>query len=49
MCLKIKICKYFASNKTKTNIFHPLEVVARVSETQLQVGKNLNWASWRLG
>ena len=34
MCLNIKII--FVSN------FHPLEVVGRGSETQLQVGENLN-------
>ena len=28
--------------------FHSLEVVARVSETQLQMGKNLNYLTWRL-
>ena len=30
------------------NNFHSLEVVDRGSETQLQVGKNLNWIIWRL-
>ena len=30
------------------NNFHSLEVVDRVSETQLQVGENLNWKIWRL-
>ena len=28
--------------------FHSLEVVDRVSETQLQVGENSNWIIWRL-
>ena len=28
--------------------FHPHEVVDRVSETQLQVSKNLNWIIWQL-
>ena len=27
--------------------FHPLEVVARGSETQLQVGENLNYIIYR--
>ena len=30
------------------NNFHSLEVVDRVSETQLQVGENSNWIIWRL-
>ena len=29
------------------NNFHSLEVVDRVSETQLQVGENSNWIIWR--
>ena len=33
---------FFFSNKTNTNNFHRLEVVGRGSETQLQVGENLN-------
>ena len=33
----------FASNYTDLSNFYPLEVVARGSETQLQVGKNLNY------
>ena len=28
--------------------FHSLEVVDRISETQLQVGENSNWIVWRL-
>ena len=28
--------------------FQSLEVVDRVSETQLQVGENSNWIIWRL-
>ena len=28
--------------------FHPLAVVDRGSETQLQVGENLNYLIWRL-
>ena len=38
-CLNIKICKCLVSNQTN----HPLEVVGRGSETQLQVGENLNY------
>ena len=30
------------------NNFHSLEVVDRVSETQLQGGENSNWIIWRL-
>ena len=30
------------------NNFHSLEVVDRVSETQLQVGGNVNEITWRL-
>ena len=30
------------------NNFHSLEVVGRVSETRLQVGKNSDWIIWRL-
>ena len=29
-------------HQTIMNIFHPLEVVGRGSETQLQVGENIN-------
>ena len=35
----------FFSNLTN---FHPIEVVNRVSEAQLQEGANLNKISWRL-
>ena len=31
----------------KLNFFHSLEVVDRVSETQLQVGENYNKIIWR--
>ena len=37
----IEICKCLVSNSTNTSNFHPLEVVDRGSETQLQVGENL--------
>ena len=37
----IKIYKWFANLPNMSN-FHPLEVVGRGSETQLQVGENLN-------
>ena len=42
MCLNIKICKCLVSNETNMSNFHPLEVVSRGSETQLQVGENVN-------
>ena len=42
MCLNIKIYKYFSSNLTNMSNFQPLEVVGGGSETQLQVGENLN-------
>ena len=32
----------------KSENFHSLEVVDRVSETQLQVGENSNWIIWQL-
>ena len=38
-----KICKYLVSNQTNMSNFDPLEVVNRGSETQLQVGQNLNY------
>ena len=42
-CLDVKIFKYLVSNWTNMSNFHPLEVVGRGSETQLQVGENLNY------
>ena len=39
-CLSINICKCLVSDKTNMNIFYTLEVVGRVSETQLQVRGN---------
>ena len=42
VCLNIKICACLVSNLTNMRDFHPLEVVGRGSETQLQVGENLN-------
>ena len=42
MRLNIKICKYLVSRLTNISNFHPLEVVGRGSETQLQVGENLD-------
>ena len=33
---------FLGNNGTYVNNFHPLEVVGRVSETQLQVGENSN-------
>ena len=44
MTVSRSICKCLASNQTNMNgpIFQPLEVVDRGSETQPQVGENLN-------
>ena len=42
MCFNITICNLLASNLTNISNFHPLEVVGRISETQLQVGENFN-------
>ena len=42
VCINIKICKCLVSNWTNTSNFHPLEVVGRGSETQLQVGESIN-------
>ena len=42
VCLNIKICKCLVQNETNMINFHPLEVVDRGSETQLEVGENLN-------
>ena len=39
---KHKDLKCFVSNKTNASNFNPLEVVGGGSETQLQVGENLN-------
>ena len=33
----------FVSNETNMSNFHPIEVVGRGKETQLQVGLNLNY------
>ena len=43
-----KIWKELTSILSNLNNFHSLEVVDRVSETQLQVGDNSNWVIWRL-
>ena len=37
-----KVTKCVVSNQTNMSNFHPLEVVGCGSETQLQVGENLN-------
>ena len=42
------IWKQMTSILSNLNNFHSLEVVDRVSETQLQVGENSNWIIWRL-
>ena len=43
-----KIGKELTSMLSNLNNFHALEVVDRVSEAQLQVGKNSNLIIWRL-
>ena len=42
-----KIWKQLTSILSNLNNFHSLEVVDRVSETQLQVGENSDWIIWR--
>ena len=42
------IWKQLTSILSNLNNFHSLEVVDRVSETQLQVGENSDWIIWRL-
>ena len=42
------IWKQFTSILSNLNNLHSLEVVDRVSETQLQVGENSDWIIWRL-
>ena len=37
----------FGSNKTNVSKFHSLEVVVRVSETQIQVSENFIKIIWR--
>ena len=37
----------FGLKLANTGIFHPLDVVGRGSETQRQVGENLNYSIWR--
>ena len=39
---------HFISILSNLNIFHPLQVVDRVSETQLEVGEKSNCIIWRL-
>ena len=43
-----KIYKQLTSILPNLNNIYSLEVVDRVSETQLQVGENSNWIIWRL-
>ena len=43
-----KIGKELTSMLSNLNNFHSLEIVDRVSEAQLQVGKNSNLIIWRL-
>ena len=42
------ISKSLTSTLSNLTNFHPLEVVVRVSKTQLQVNENSNWIIWRL-
>ena len=42
-----KIWKELTSILANLSNYHSLEVVDRVSETQLQVGENSNWIIWR--
>ena len=42
------IWKHLTSLLSNLTNFHSLEVVDRVSETQLQVGENSGWIIWRL-
>ena len=42
------IWKQLISIFSNLNNFHSLEIVDRVSETQLQVGENSNWIIWRV-
>ena len=42
MCLNFRICKSLVSNLKNISNFHQFEVVVRGSETQLQIGENLN-------
>ena len=44
----INIWKQLTSILSNLNNFHSLEVVDRVSETQLQVSENSDWIIWRL-
>ena len=43
MCLNIKILQMFGLIQTNMSNFHPLEVVDRGSETQLQVGEDVSY------
>ena len=43
-----KIWKQLTYILSNLNNFHSLEVVDRVSETQLQVGENSDWIIWQL-
>ena len=44
-----KICNCFVSKEANMTNFHPLEAVARGSETQLQGGENLDRIKWAAG
>ena len=42
LSIYVLTCKCLVPNWTNFSNFHPLEVVGRTSETQLQVSENLN-------
>ena len=42
MCFKHQVSQMFDLKLKKMRNFHPFEVVGRGSETQLQMGENLN-------
>ena len=44
-----KIWRQLTSILSNLNNFHLLEIVDRVSETQLQLGENFNWIIWLKG
>ena len=46
--MSVWIWKSVVSNQTYTSNFHPLEVVGRGSETQHQVGGNINKVTWQV-
>ena len=47
--MKMTMVKSGLKGLNNMSNFHPLEVVGRGSETQLQVGENSHYISWRFG